>query len=222
MLRWTNSSATCPPWVWPARLRSIPSSAARSKALGLWVSRILTVPGSTSSSTPSRYSRTKCSPLGAMRNCGRVWKSTPIRLSASPPAWIGWRCLRRIRIPSAAKSCVIEASVEVHAAVDEPVGAGDERYRAHRQGGSLEESPPRRRGQRIAQIPLGEPGAQLPVRPARRAHDAVDDPEDDDDGEGHHRTESPPGKRRCHESVFEGHMGGTGAPSQPAEVGGKQ
>jgi hypothetical protein len=41
-----NESANWPPWLCPARVKSMPSSAARSKLLGLWLRRMLPCPAS--------------------------------------------------------------------------------------------------------------------------------------------------------------------------------
>src|SRR5882724_5159124 len=44
----------------PGQVKSMPNSAARSKLLGLWLRRMLTMSGITSFSLPSRYRSTRC------------------------------------------------------------------------------------------------------------------------------------------------------------------
>src|SRR5438045_7549620 len=41
-------NSNSPPWVCPAKVKSMPNSAARSKVLGLWLRRMLTTSGITS------------------------------------------------------------------------------------------------------------------------------------------------------------------------------
>ncbi len=59
--RLMNESANWPPWLCPASVKSMPNSAARSKLLGLWLRRMLTMSGITSFSLPSRYRSTMIS-----------------------------------------------------------------------------------------------------------------------------------------------------------------
>ena len=76
-LHWRFPSFTriCPPWVWPARLSSMPNAAARGKVSGLCESKML---GMSDRTNPSMLRSREDGSPGRARS---RWSSTPIRLT---------------------------------------------------------------------------------------------------------------------------------------------